>query len=89
MRDRHRDVEHVDVDRVAVAARHSQPALPRLDDFRPRRVILHRRHAVRRFRGVAEHAAVARDECDSGVEKLADAVGLRVELRDERRRAFG
>jgi len=37
----HGDVQHVDVDGVAVTARRSESAFARLHDFGPLRVILH------------------------------------------------
>ena len=80
-----RDVEHVDVDGVAVAARRPEPGFARLHHFGPPRVVFHRGDAGRGFRGVADDNSVARNERHPGVEQLADAVGLGVVLGDQHR----
>ena len=69
MMHRHRDVQHVDLQRVAVAPRAAEAARPRLDDLRPRGVIFHRRQAGERLRRIADDDAVRPDEGDARAEQ--------------------
>ena len=86
---RHRDVQHVDLHRRAVAARAAKSGLPRGDDLRPLSVVLHGGDAVERFGRIAQHAAVRRDERDARANQLTETIRLFVWLRDvgERRAA--
>ena len=85
---RHGDVQHVDVQRVAVPARPPDAREPRASTTSGRvRVVLHRRDASSGLRRIADHAAVRRDQGDARVEEPAHAVGLVVEDRRRARRA--
>ena len=86
MGDRHSDVQHVDVERVAVAAAFAQAVLPGLDHLGARCVVLHAGDALERFRRIANDDAVRRDERHASAHQIADAVGLGVEIRHGRRR---
>ena len=82
MHDRHRDVEHVDAERRAVAPRPPQAALARIDHLGAAAVVLHAGDARQRLGRVADDDAVGADERDARAENRADPVGLGVELRD-------
>ena len=55
------------------------------DDFGARPVIFHRGDALERFRRIADHSAVRRDQRHAGADQPAHAVGFVVEARDGRR----
>ncbi len=82
MNDWRRDVEHVDVDRVAVTPGFAEPSIARLDNLGPRAVVLHERHGGWCFGRVSQDAAVARDERDARVEQRAEVIGFGVEFAD-------
>ena len=87
MNDRRRDVEHVDVDRVAVTPGFAEPSIARLDNLGPRAVVFHERDGRWRFGRVAQDAAVARDERDARVEQLRRGDRLRRRIRGCGRRS--
>ena len=87
MVDRRGHVEHVDIQRVAVAARLSEARRARRQHLGPLRMILHRGDALDRFRRIADDAAVGRNERHARIEQLSHPIGFLVEAR--RWRAWG
>ena len=80
-------VQHVDLERRAVAPGRAGAGRPRGDDFRTCGVILHRGEAFERFLGVADDASRPLDEGDARVEKLAEPVRFAVERGGRGRRS--
>ena len=80
MNDRRCDVEHVDVDRVAMPPGFAESLIARLDNLGPCRMVLHERDGGRRFGRISQDAAVARDERDPRVEQRAEVVGFGIEF---------
>jgi hypothetical protein len=75
----HGDIDHVGVDRIAVALTAAEATLTCRDDFRPRQVVLERTKFVLALRGVADDATILGDECDPAGQDFAEAIGFPVE----------
>ena len=74
--DGRRDVQHVDLQRRAVAFRAAESGGAGLHHFRPLPVVLHGGQALERFGRIARDAAVRRDERDARPNQAADAIRL-------------
>ena len=81
MSDRDGDVEHVDVQRVAVAARSAETCRESSEHFRPRGVVFHRRDLLDRLRRIANHAAIGGNQRHARIKQAAHPVGLIVQGR--------
>jgi hypothetical protein len=81
MPDRHRDVKHVDLQRVAVALRATESGRARRHHLGPLPVVLHGGDAFERLGRIAHHPAVRGDERHARTQHLADAIGLLVQRR--------
>ncbi len=77
---RHRDrgVERVDPGRAASTPRAARTRLPGFDDLGPPRMVLERREPGGTHLGIADDAAIGRDERDALGDQAADAVGFGV-----------
>ena len=75
------DVQHLDVERGAVAPRHPEPVPPGLLHFGPVLVILDRAQLFGVQLRVADHGAVGGDEGDARRDQAAERIRLGVELR--------
>ena len=69
MLDRDGDVQHVDIERVAVTFSAADAGAPRLDDLGTQRVTLHRRHALEGLRGVADDPSVRSSAVSCSIQK--------------------
>jgi hypothetical protein len=78
------DVEHVDVERIAVALRLSQAIGPRLHHLGPLGVILHARNGLQRFGRIADDPSIGGDHRHARAGERAETIGLAVELRQRR-----
>ena len=80
MVDRYGDVQHVDVEGVAVPFRAPESSGSGLGHLGARAVIFHRRHAVERLRRVADHPSIGSDQRDARAGERAEAIGFSIEL---------
>ena len=76
----HGHVDHVGLQRGAVALAGADAATGRGQDLGPRRVVLERGQFGRRLRRIADHAAVAGDQRDAARDQRAEPVGLAVHV---------
>ena len=81
---RQRDVQHIDLQGVAVPLRTSDARGARLKHFRPPRVVFHRGDPLQRFRRVPDDPAIRRDEGDAPADQRAETIRFLVETRRRR-----
>ena len=84
MVDPRRDVQHVDVQRRAVARGAPDPVPGRGFDLRPGEVIFQGRQGLHRLRRIAEHASARIDERDTRGDELAHPIRFSVQVIDRR-----
>lgn len=78
------DVEHVNLERVAVAPGGAQARRARGDDLGAGGMVFEAGQRLQRFSRVANDATVRRDERDAGTEQGSHTVGFGVEISGAR-----